>query len=70
VVEEEVLEDGEETRYLHRVEAVVDRAELSFSRAVQGQYKVQQSLRSQQEKVELWERQETVVEEVLYRLLP
>jgi hypothetical protein len=70
VVEREVLEDGEETRYLHRVEAVVDRVELSFSRAEQGQYKVQQSLRLQQAKLELQGQQETAVVEVLYRLLP
>ena len=59
-----MLEDGEQTRYLHRVEAVEDRAELSCSRAEQGQYRVLQSLRSQLEKLELRERQETAVEEV------
>ena len=53
VVEREVLEDGEETRYLHRVVVVVDRAELSFSRADRNQYRLPQLLRSQQEKLEL-----------------
>jgi hypothetical protein len=70
VVEREVLEDGEETRYLHRVEAVVDRVELSFSRAEQGQYKVQQSLRLQQAKLELQGLPETAAEEVLDRPFP
>lgn len=53
MVEREVLEDGEETRYLHRVVVVVDRAELSFSRADRNQYRLPQLLRSQQEKLEL-----------------
>jgi hypothetical protein len=70
VVEREVLEVGEETRYLHRVEAVVDRAELSFSRAEQGQYRLRQSLRSQQEKLELQGLPETAAEEVLDRPFP
>jgi len=65
-----VLEVGEETRYLHRVEAVVDRAELSFSQAEQGQYRVPQSLRSQQEKLELQGLPETAAEEVLDRPFP
>jgi hypothetical protein len=70
VVEREVLEDGEETRYLHRVEEEVDRAELSFSRAEQGQYRLPQSLRLQQAKLELQGRQETAEEEVLDRQFP
>jgi hypothetical protein len=70
VVEREVLEVGEETRYLYRVEAVVDRAELSFSQAEQGQYRVPQSLRSQQEKLELQGLPETAAEEVLDRPFP
>lgn len=65
-----MLEDGEETRYLHRVEAVVDRAELSFSRAEQGQYKLPQSLRLQQEKLELRGLPETAAEEVLDQPFP
>ena len=65
-----MLEVGEETRYLHRVEAVVDRVELSFSRAEQGQYRLPQSLPSQQEKLELRGRQETAVEEVLDQPFP
>jgi D-glycero-alpha-D-manno-heptose 1-phosphate guanylyltransferase len=69
-LEREVLEVGEETRYLYRVEAVVDRAELSFSRAEQGQYRLPQSLRSQQEKVELQGLPETAAEEVLDRPFP
>jgi hypothetical protein len=70
VVEREVLEDGEETRYLHRVEAVVDRAELSFSLAEQGQYRLPQSLRLQQAKLELQGLPETAAEEVLDRPFP
>ena len=65
-----MLEDGEETRYLHRVEAVVDRAELSFSLAEQGQYRLPQSLRLQQAKLELQGLPETAAEEVLDRPFP
>lgn len=65
-----MLEDGEQTRYLHRVEAVVDRAERSFSRAEQGQYRLPQSLHLQQAKLELQGRQETAEEAVLDRRFP
>jgi hypothetical protein len=53
VVERVVLEDGEETRYLHRVVVVEVKVELSFSRADRNQYRLPQLLRSQQEKLEL-----------------
>ena len=61
-MEREVREDGARMRYRRRAEEGADRGERSFSREEQGQYRIQESSRSQLEKLERQELQETVEE--------